>query len=521
MNAAGSAIGRLLRLGVKDFVVCAGARNASLALILLEQAELGRVKVWRHFDERSAAFFSLGLAKKDRRPVAVVTTSGTAAAEVLPAIIEAHYSAVPLIALTADRPRRFRKSGAPQAIEQEHIFGGYVSCFVDAEGIEDLETMNQWDGRGPLQVNLCLEEPVADEAIPEITWGKMEAREISTESSEKLAAFLQNREGMIALVGELAGGERDAVKQFLKQLGIPTWFEATSGLREAAELSRQRVSTEGDLSEMKIARVLRIGGVPSLRFWRELESSDDIAVFSICPTSYPGLSNRRDLYQTQQGWVHHMTGISPESHIDILPTNRQAMVDSSLKKNPASEPGVIRTLSEHIPSDALVFLGNSMPIRQWNLAASFEKPHPHCFANRGANGIDGELSAFFGLCQDFHGAGAWGLFGDLTTLYDLNAPYLLDQLSDKGRNIRLVVLNNGGGRIFSRLPAMAHLDEKQKQLTENHHQIQFQHWAAMWGMGYARWDAGAKMPEADGRVVVIEVVVDNQRSEEFWEGLRQ
>ncbi len=521
MNTAASAIARLLGLGVRDFVVCAGARNASLAVILLNQAEMGRIKIWRHFDERSASFFALGLAKKDRRPVAIVTTSGTAVAEVLPAIIEAHYSAVPLIALTADRPRRFRKSGAPQAIEQKEIFGEYVSVATDADCVVDLDELNQWDGQSPLHLNLCLEEPVANEEIPEIEILKITAREIPNNSPDALIKFLSDRSEMIAFIGELASSEKEGVAELLKQLGVPIWFEAISGLREHPDLAGLRISIEGDLSEMKFTKVLRIGGVPSLRFWRDLETRDDITVFSICPTPYSGLSKKRDFFQTKQGWVDDLTGLSPQYGIGTLPLKHQEKLERCLKNSQASEPAVIRTLSECIPSDSLVFLGNSMPIREWNLTASFEFPHPNCFANRGANGIDGEISTFLGVCEDSKANESWGIFGDLTTLYDLNSPYVLDQFSGSNKNIRIVVLNNGGGQIFSRLPSMAGFDEKQKHLTENHHQIQFRHWAAMWGMKYIRWNAGEKMPDIDGQFVVIEVIFDDEESEKFWADLSE
>ncbi len=519
MKTSASAIGRLLGLGVKDFVVCAGARNANLAVILLNQAELKRIKIWRHFDERSASFFALGLAKKDRRPVAIVTTSGTAVAEVLPAIIEAHYSAIPLVALTADRPRHFRESGAPQAIEQKNIFGEYVSIAVDVDCVDGLDELNQWDRQSPLHLNLCLEEPVASEVIPEIKIANIEAHEIPKNFPRELIEFLGDRSEMIAFVGELAAGEKDGVAELLKRLGVPTWFEAISGLREHPDLAGQRISIEGDFAEMKFTKVLRIGGVPCLRFWRDLETRDDIAVFSICPTGYPGLSGKRQVFQTQQGWVDDLTGLCGMSHVLGMPVKHQEKVEKCLENHPSSEPAVIRKLSENIPTDDLVFPGNSMPIREWNFTASFEIPHPNCFANRGANGIDGELSTFLGLCQDSSVAEAWGIFGDLTTLYDLNAPFFLDQLSDKEQKIRIVVLNNGGGRIFSRLPSMAGFDEKQKHLTENHHQIQFQHWAAMWGMEYICWNAGEKMPEIDGQFVVIEVVLNDEKSEGFWADL--
>lgn len=126
-------IEKLSSLGVKKYVVCAGSRNAELIHALTESSS----ELFRHFEERSAAFFALGKAKQCLEPVAVITTSGTAAAELLPACIEAHYSGVPLVLITADRPSSFRGTGAPQAIEQVSLFGPYAECF-DVSSVEQL-----------------------------------------------------------------------------------------------------------------------------------------------------------------------------------------------------------------------------------------------------------------------------------------------------------------------------------------------------------------------------------------------
>jgi 2-succinyl-5-enolpyruvyl-6-hydroxy-3-cyclohexene-1-carboxylate synthase len=146
LAAARALIASVRALGISDFCVCAGSRNAPL-LVALADAD-----VYSFVDERSAAFFALGRAKRDGRPVAVVTTSGTAVAELLPAAIEAHYSGLPLVLITADRPARFRGTGAPQSIEQVGIFGVYA--------VTDLAA---WDRRRTLHLNIEFEEPLIDE----------------------------------------------------------------------------------------------------------------------------------------------------------------------------------------------------------------------------------------------------------------------------------------------------------------------------------------------------------------------
>jgi 2-succinyl-5-enolpyruvyl-6-hydroxy-3-cyclohexene-1-carboxylate synthase len=144
--AARALIAQARNLGVRDFCVCAGSRNAPLLAALADTA------VYSFVDERSAAFFALGRIKRDGLPVAVVTTSGTAVAELLPAAIEAYYSGLPLVLITADRPARFRGTGAPQSIEQLGIFGVYAATDPEA-----------WDRRRPLHLNIEFEEPLIDE----------------------------------------------------------------------------------------------------------------------------------------------------------------------------------------------------------------------------------------------------------------------------------------------------------------------------------------------------------------------
>ena len=255
---ASIALGSLEGLEVKDYIVCAGARNAPLVTSLLSGGEAKGLRVWHHFDERAAAFFALGLAKKNGEPVAVLTTSGTAVAELLPAVIEADYSGIPLVLVTADRPTRFRGSGAPQAIEQPGIFGPYA---FEAE----LEELRDWPGDAPLHMNLCFEEPGVEDRIAD--WGKIEVpvpEPCGTGAAlADVTNFCSKAERLVVLLGELDESVRPAVGQFLEKSGAPVWAEATSGLREQAEL---QILDEVQIAELEPTHVLRIGGVPSLRY---------------------------------------------------------------------------------------------------------------------------------------------------------------------------------------------------------------------------------------------------------------
>lgn len=508
---AGNALGHLAGLGVRDFVVCAGARNAPLVSSLLAVCQEKKWTVRHHFDERTAAFFAMGLAKKNACPVAVLTTSGTAVAELFPAVMEAYYSGIPLVLVTADRPAAYRGSGAPQAVEQPGIFGLYAPLALDVSIENDLVGVAEWTGKEPLHLNLCFDEPTSDDICREWEEVAFPRAACGVFGGEEFARFCVTADRAVVLLGELPPGWQPEVEKFLFLSGVPVWAEAGSGLRESPLLIKQLIRSERLVANLKPRQVLRLGGVPSLRFWRDLEDSPGVAVFSVCPSAFPGLARESEMLvsatfpggtsMSKEGWGYDLTLVA------------DADLDMSLTKHPFSEPGMVRELSRRIPSGALIFLGNSLPIREWNLAATWDYPHPRAFASRGANGIDGQITTWLGLSEDEEES--WGIFGDLTALCDLNAPALIEQLS-AGRR-RLVILNNAGGRIFSRLPALAGLPAAHKKITENHHSRHFEHWATMWGLGYRRWTAGEPFPEAAEESLVIEVIPDPAATEDFWE----
>ncbi|MFN7563744.1 MAG: thiamine pyrophosphate-binding protein, partial [Prosthecobacter sp.] len=206
---------RLARLGVREVCVAAGARNAPLVAAL---ADSTGVKLWNFFEERSAAFFALGRILVDRQPVAVVTTSGTAAAELLPATIEAYYQGLPLILVTADRPERFRGSGAPQAIEQEGLFGVYARPF-DSGSLT-----------GPLHLNLCLDEPLTPAPGIDFTaYGSLPTAHPALSASQPKTAQL-------VLAAGLHPEDAALIAPALAQLRLPIIAEATANLHLFPEL---------------------------------------------------------------------------------------------------------------------------------------------------------------------------------------------------------------------------------------------------------------------------------------------
>ena len=500
-----------LKAGVREFVVCAGARNAALLEALARAEAAGAARVWRHFEERSAGFFALGRTLETALPCAVLTTSGTAAAELLPAIIEAFYQGRPLLAITADRPAAYRGSGAPQAIEQAGLFGPYAG----AGGLAG------WDGTQPLHLNVELEETfeLGDERFSAADCGEFNPPRQRIDVAA-LARWLRADAylGTVVLVGGLEPAEREEVFHFCQALGAPVVADATSGLREAL----QRLALpDGDrmLQAHPPGRVLRLGDVPSGRFWRDLEDLTHVSVWSICRTGLPGLARPSQVVRGALDQVLAALGeVAPIGDaLDYLPraSRRAALIDELLETYPDSEPALLRVLSQYVSLGGGLFLGNSMPIREWNLFAQIERPMPSVRANRGANGIDGQISTWLGWSADL--TESWAVVGDLTALYDLAAPFVLGQLECRGRV--LAVINNGGGKIFERLPQLQAMSPRAVEWMTHPQRADFGGFATLWGMAHVRIHTPAdfdRLGAPGAATVLLELVPDPNQTRHFW-----
>ncbi|HEX7149960.1 MAG TPA: thiamine pyrophosphate-binding protein [Thermoanaerobaculia bacterium] len=446
--------------GVREFCVCAGSRNSPLLAVL----GASPFRLYSFVDERSAAFFALGRIKLTGAPVAVVTTSGTAVAELLPATIEAHYSGLPLVLITADRPARFRGTAAPQCIDQEGLFGVFAAT--------------AWSDRRPVHFNVEFDEPLID---GNGTYGTDRTYGISAADSSPTGPIRPIRPigpigpRPLVLIGGLAPHHRPRVKAFAQALNAPVYAEPLSGLREDADL-RTLQSGERILGKATFNTVIRIGNVPTLRFWRDLEESRrDVNVLHFSDLPFTGLT---------RGEVQPIEALP----LDVKPVENALQefdgemtrrFEALLDEEPQSELALLRDFSRQLPDHARLYLGNSLPIREWDLVAARESRGWTYEANRGANGIDGQLSTFFGQLDPARPNVA--VLGDLTTIYDSNAPWIVPQLDEA--EWRLAIVNNGGGRIFSRVPSLRQLDASvRERIIENHHHYNFRKWAESWNV---------------------------------------
>ena len=508
--------------GMRTVCICAGARNAPF-VAALEKVE--GLEVRSFFEERSAAFFALGRARRDRSPVAVIVTSGTAVAELLPAAVEAHYSGVPLALISADRPRRLRGTGAPQTIEQVGIFGPYAHFALDLEGDEAF-SLDAWRGRGPLHLNVCFDEPLIESrpsawsvapATPRALVRSQDGAAFDAAELKAVEAAVQKMNRPLLLVSGLeTEDERRTVRALALRLRAPIYAESTSGLREDPELAGLLLKSGDRILPWALSRglfdgVLRVGGVPTARVWRDLEAPKrTVNVASIGSLPFAGLSTCTHAWGALDALANSLaTEPRPNSSFGGAEELREqdAMASLELKRalteHPTSEAALVRALSASLSDAASTYLGNSLPIREWDLAASRDRVR-WTSASRGANGIDGQISTFLGGVRA--GEEAWALIGDLTALYDLAAPWALPYLPQA--KARVAVINNGGGMIFSRIFG--------DPLFENRHSLRFDAFAKAWGLDYERWSEVPRAGAESTGAALIEILPDARESDAFW-----
>lgn len=511
----------VIQRGIREFCVCSGSRNSPFVIALARESTL---KKYYWFEERSAAYFAIGRAKATQRPVAIITTSGTAAGELLPAAMEAHYTGTPILLITADRPRRFRGSGAPQSAEQEGLFGCYVNTEWDIAFEESLN-MEDWEIRGPAHLNVCFEEPsrvIIENWTPEFTENFTPFKvQLGNAIQEGFHQFLSEVKKPLVIVSTLPESAKEPIAQFLLKLNAPVILEGVSKLREDPRLEHLKISCSENIWKQAathsypIDGILRIGGVPTLRLWRDLENpAFNLPVFSINDVPFSGLSRGHIL---SVDLSHFFSTFILRKSFDATAFFSWKSSDEQYKKDllnimksePLSEASMVHQLSTLIPENALVYLGNSLPIREWDQAATYSHRKFDTHARRGVNGIDGQISTFLGLCDPQRSN--WAIIGDLTAMYDMVAPWIIDQIEKM--EINIVVINNSGGKIFARM-----YDDKE---FLNGHNLNFEHLARMWGLFYERWTHIPHVLSNRGQNRLIEIVPNEEATQRFWKYLTE
>ena len=467
------------RCGVTDAVLSPGSRSTPLAAALHSD---GRLRLHVMIAERSAGFMALGLGLASGRPALVVTTSGTAAVELHPAMVEAHQSRVPVVACTADRPPELHGVGAPQTVEQARLFAGAVRwSFEPGVAVETVsstwrsvasravaEAVGSPAGPGPVHLNLAFREPLVGRAgaLPPGRAGGTAWHRTSgggPEPSPETVSELAGLGGRGVVVAGAGSGRPEAVHEVATALGWPVLAEPRSGCRlpapatVAAADSLLRV--DGFAAANRPDMVLRLGAPWASRVVAEWLADLDVPQFLVDPHGAwldPGRSASTvmvaDPTRVCQALARGGPRPAPPGWLEgwrRAEGAAQAALDAALAACAGpTEPGLARALVAALPAGAALLASSSMPVRdvEW-----YARPrHGVRFvSNRGANGIDGVVSTARGVAAGWPGP-TTALLGDLAFLYDVNG--LLRSPGEDGAACTLVVVDNDGGGIFSFLP---------------------------------------------------------------------
>jgi 2-succinyl-5-enolpyruvyl-6-hydroxy-3-cyclohexene-1-carboxylate synthase len=484
-------VDELGRCGLRHAVTCPGSRNAPLLLALAAEPRVRSLSV---LDERSAGYAALGIAKATGRPVAVTCTSGTAAANLMPAVAEAREARVPLIVLTADRPPELRDVGAGQAIDQLKLYGGQVKWFVEVGNLDPGREAavhhralacrawaTAWEGRpGPVHLNLPLREPLAPvpEDLDRADWrGRPDGRpwvEVDLplprpepETAARLARDLGSiRRGAI-VCGPGAGEVAGPVARLARRLGWPVLAEPTSGVR-CGRHDRSGVVAHYDVllrdpgwaAAHAPERVLRTGDAPTskpLRAW--LEASRQVVVDPEGSWHEPTRVAERVVRAAAGPLCEAVAGalgeVEPDpSWLASWRAGDRAVGPALAAAPDPFDPKAYAALAPVLADGDVVWVASSMPVREVEAFFPSTSAAVRFLANRGANGIDGTASSALGAAWAT-GARTFLLTGDLALLHDLGG---LVAARRHGVALRVLAVDNGGGGIFDFLPVSRHAD---------------------------------------------------------------
>ncbi len=492
-------IDEFVRAGVEYAVVAPGSRNAPIAYAIGDHAGL---KTWSVVDERQAGFFALGLAKSTGKPAIVTCTSGSAAANLHPAIIEASHAGIPLIVLTADRPPELRDVGAGQAIDQINLYGGAVRWFVEAGNhpISD-QTLRHFralgsravaeataHNPGPVHINLPLREPLSPtdadlgEAVDSLgAVGRADRASWTAEPAAKpvaqdLYSALAAAKRPIIVVGDQH--QRDlalTISHLSTATGIPVFADSLSQLRRTQLAKHSPIVAAYDLilrsqpvrKQLVPDLIVRVGEMPTskpLRSWLAEVDCRQIALDPrggwrdptrsasgvwVCDplATFAGAAARVEGHLALTRWTTAWTGLERAT---------QSAIDHALREEAFPfEPAVYRSLIGGLQGGASIFVSSSMPIRDVESYGPIGRDDLRYLSNRGANGIDGVISTALGVRAPYNCDRVIVLTGDLAFLYDASALAIAKRHDIP---LTIVCVDNDGGGIFSFLPVAEHQD---------------------------------------------------------------
>lgn len=500
-DAAEALIGGLLAGGVKHAVLSPGSRSAPLVLAVARAAARGKLSVHTILDERTAAFFALGIARTSGLPVVLIATSGSAGAHFHPAVIEACEARVPLIVLTADRPPELRDSGAPQTTDQRRLFGVHARYSADLPVPEPglagrlysaaaVRAVIEARGSapGPAHLNVAFREPLWSPAVEAVPLPPLPRHDVligrptldARARAELLDLLVRQPRGLL-VIGPTPGDPRDgelgdAALALARALSWPVIADAAASPRRSREAEELVLRGDAILRSQKTARllapelVIRVGRAPSSRAigeWLGREATGKSVILDAIgaaadPQHSGAMVVAADPASTLRAMAEELASIwhapEPAAREYLAAWKRAELkVEQEIARAHDAllwEGALPALISEALPDQALVHLGNGMPVRDFDNFEPRSARRRTVLASRGVNGIDGTLATAIGELIGSESSGPLvAVIGDLTALHDLSG---LRLLAEQKRPVIAVVIDNGGGGIFDFLPIAQH-----------------------------------------------------------------
>jgi len=517
----------LARLGVDYFCVAPGSRSSPLVIAV---AQHKKIKSFVHFDERGLGFHALGYSAATKKPVVLICTSGTAAANFLPAVIEASKKKLPLIVLTADRPPELRQTGAVQTIDQVGIYGKYTQWATDMPCPEItinpqfvLTTIDQaWyqavHKHGVVHLNCMFRQPLSLSKTSEDfkSYFKPLNRWIDSQKPytdyvtgfesvalpipKKIASRLEAIKNGVIVVGKIGGAdELQLVLSLSEKLGWPIWADLSSGLRlgqkhlNLIHYFDQLLQSDEIVNKLSFDGVLHLGGrVTSQRYYDFIQKQNPAEYIMVLNHSLRNDPNHQvslriessvsNFIQTVIGLVKPRQSSATLKLLSKADQSVDKKIDQLFKEDERlSEPKIARLVSQIIPEGHGLFLSNSMPIRDMGNYGDFKGKVVSVNGNRGASGIDGIIASAAGYARGLDKPVTL-MIGDLAALHDLNS---LAMLRDLPIPLIIVLLNNGGGAIFNFLP-IAEFKEGFEKFWGTPHSYTLSSAASMFELNYSQ-----------------------------------
>lgn len=505
-------VDQLTEFGVKYACISPGSRSTPLTYAL---AQKRKITTYPIIDERSSGFFALGLAKQANTPVILVTTSGTAAAELYPAIIEAYQNRVPLIICTADRPAYLRNTGANQTINQDNLFKNHIRYFYDTGlpklNLKEIEKFKRSiytafniavnENPGPVHLNFPFEKPLepnsyTDEVEENIISKTLpanysaKAKQLNKKENKndlkKIIELLKKNNPLLITVGPGNFSEKFIfmLEKFSAKFAIPIFADASSGLAFKPNRLINLVSNFDALIRSASFKKLFFPSI-GFHFGRTATSSNLEMFLSDLKVKRFVINRNGDMFDSYR--KSHVIKMSEEDFIeamlsfDFIPHDKSYKnltllktldekveeVKSSIVLNSSklNEPSILINLLNTIPPNSNLMIGNSIPIRDLDFFTSAIAKNINVFQNRGASGIDGVTSTALGICLKSKNP-TYLITGDLAFYYDINSLLLANQFKIP---LIIILINNNGGGIFRFLPIADHKDVFEKYfLTPTH-----------------------------------------------------